>query len=518
MANPFAEYAPSADNNPFSEWKGDSAPDASEKGLSIEDVKHPLTYMGHEIGDAVESSWNKLKSDYTASTSIPKDWNKQSFWEQQKGQFRRMVASGMVPVDAFNLVTAPISGAVHGAVVKPAATTLSLLNPMKPDKASPNGVRKETQSDLERDVSGMMLGIAPELGPGKTISEVLAATKKPPVPKPKTPYNDAVKSLRAEGVDLTLGQIHGGKVRQLEEESKNNRFVAQAVREAEDKAVESFNKAAYNRALAPIGETYKGTAVGREGVKAVGGTLSEKYDSLMPHLKMTPDDTFLNTIFSIRKEASALPGEQEKQLENILNDRVLSRIDLHGALNGADFKQVESELSHLSRTYKSSADAGHRELGDAIEDISTALRENLERTSAPEVRQELAKLNTAYSVLVRLENASARSAVKGGVFSTEDLLGAIKAGDKSTRRRSFARGDALLQDFAEKAHTVLKSSNLAKGERVLKVGPGVLGAGLGGAVGGVPGAALGGLADLVLPTFTNPAATKAMEVVKRRTP
>jgi len=420
-------------------------------------VDHPLLYAEHEISAPVESAWDQLKTDFKASMPDKTKWQHEGMWDQMKDQFRANVAAGKVPIDAFNLVTAPISGAVHGAVIQPAAKGMTYgLNEIIP------GYMNEPAA--ENLISSSMMALGPEgkgiggaLGKESPMATALKTSKAAPktLPTPSGPYAEAVKQLQSEGVDLTLGQTHGGVVRRAEEAHKSNPLTGTAIREAENKSIQTFNRATYNRVLAPIGEKFTGDEIGRAGVKQIGDKISAAYDRIKPKLTLTPDDQFLTDMAEIRSGASEMPDTQEKQFETILNNRLLKRVGPDGKIDGSTFKQVESELTHLSSVYKSSGDAAHRELGGAIGDVVTALRENLERSSDPSVREELKKINTSWAMLTRLEGAASRRATTGGVFTTGDLLAAVKSGDRSARKRTFARGDALLQDFAETAHTVL---------------------------------------------------------------
>jgi hypothetical protein len=448
-------------------------------------LHHPLMYAEHEISAPVESAWNKLKTDWQAITPPDlKKYQTESFWDTLKDQYRSNVAAGKVPIDAFNLVVAPLAGAIHGAVIKPAAEGLSYgLNEILPgfvtEQEAEKGIGEATLAlgpeaeGVSGAVNASRMGAletalkAPKGVPAPTAAQAgipsdsmigkavdkSAAPKE--LPKPSGPYAEAVKKLQAEGVDLTLGQSHGGIVRRAEEAHKSNPLTGTAIREAENRSIQTFNKAGYNRVLANIGEKFDGNEIGRAGVKQVGDKLDRAYEAIKPKLKLTPDDQLLTDMANTRTEVSEMPEAQEKQFETIINNRFLKRVGQDGTIDGATFKQIESELTYLASTYKSSADAAHRELGGALSDVVTALRENLERSSDPSVREELKKINTGWAMLTRLESAASRRAGSGGVFTTGDLLQAVKSGDRSARKRTFARGDALMQDFAETAHTVL---------------------------------------------------------------
>jgi len=101
-------------------------------------------------------------------------------------------------------------------------------------------------------------------------------------------------------------------------------------------------------------------------------------------------------------------------------------------------------------------------------------------------------VNSGYAMFTRIEDAAANKAVGGheGVFETGDLMTAVRKGDRSVRKGAFARGDALMQDWAETAHSVLRPEgrNYSGTAGAMKQGS------VGRHVGEVAGAAAGGIA------------------------
>lgn len=152
-----------------------------------------------------------------------------------------------------------------------------------------------------------------------------------------------------------------------------------------------------------------------------------------------------------------MPQAQAEQLESIINNRVMSRFGPAQTMDGQTFKQVESELTALSAPYWSSQDAAQKQLGGALQEVNEILRDTLERGN-PGKAEELAKARLAYRMLSRVEDASMRRATPDGVFTPADLLQALKSDARRTgNRKAFARGDALLQEYAEAAQSVLPS-------------------------------------------------------------
>ena len=64
---------------------------------------------------------------------------------------------------------------------------------------------------------------------------------------------EVAEKLMAEGVTLTPGQLLGKTLKGLEERATGLPIVGEMIRSSRNKGIEEFNKAAYKRAVAPIG-------------------------------------------------------------------------------------------------------------------------------------------------------------------------------------------------------------------------------------------------------------------------
>lgn len=91
--------------------------------------------------------------------------------------------------------------------------------------------------------------------------------------------------LADEGVTLTPGQIKGGAVQRAEDAATSLPVLGDAIKSAQRKGIESFDAAALNRALEPIGAKLPGHLKGNQAVEYTYGKLGDAYDSLLPNLK-----------------------------------------------------------------------------------------------------------------------------------------------------------------------------------------------------------------------------------------
>jgi hypothetical protein len=273
-----------------------------------------------------------------------------------------------------------------------------------------------------------------------------------------------VANLTSRGVRPTVGQSMGGAANAFEQKLTSVPVVGDFISSARRRAVDDFNRAIYDDILSPIGGKAPEVA-GREAVAEVGDQISRGYDELLPQVTFGTDAQFGQDFTAIMRDVIALPESLSNRYMAFVDDRLTPSLAPTGTMTGEAFKTIESDLAGLARKYSKSTTASEQELGDALTNLLTSMREGLARTNSGvqinvngtmvDAGQRLADLNGAWAKLVRLERATGSVAAEHGVFSPAQLLSAVKATDSSVRNRNFARGDALLQGVAEDAKSVL---------------------------------------------------------------
>lgn len=261
------------------------------------------------------------------------------------------------------------------------------------------------------------------------------------------------RELAAQGVRPTVGQSLGGAANRVEQALSSVPFLGDMIRAGRFRSVEDFNRAAYNRALEPLGEKYAGP-IGREGIEAVERKLSDAYGALLPKLTGTIDDQAANELRSLVKGAQTLGADKARQFATILQQKIGDKITPQGNMSGETIKAIESELGRLASGYRGSADMDSRLMGDALRETQAVIRRMVERHN-PQFAGELQKINEGWANFVRLQSAASMLGARDGVFSPAQLLNAVKSSDKSVRKGAFSRGDALMQDLAESGKRVL---------------------------------------------------------------
>lgn len=346
--------------------------------------------------------------------------------------------------------TAPLSAVVPGAA---AATLLprvasgaaiggmsGALQPVDTEKTPDFWNEKAKQTGT----SAALGGVFPVAG--AALSRVVS---------PNASLNPQVQKLIEAGATPTPGQALGGAANRLEESLQSVPIVGDVVRSARQRVMEKFNRAVYNKALAPIGETLdEATPLGREAVEEAANKVSAKYDALVPQLSVKADQPFLGQMQVLRGMAQNLHPDRAKQFESILDREVISKFSNGATMTGESFKETESALGRIATQYRNSAVGDERQLGDAITQIQSNLRQLLMRSN-PDKAVDLAKINQAYGNLLRVQTAAGRIGAEEGNFTPAQLLSSVRQLDPSLRKSAFAKGNAKMQDFAEAGKTVL---------------------------------------------------------------
>lgn len=261
-----------------------------------------------------------------------------------------------------------------------------------------------------------------------------------------------VQMLLDAGVTPTPGQMLGGRFGTSEEKLTSIPLLGDAITSSRKRAVEDLNRAVYDRALKPIGE--KTTALGRDAVSDVSSKLGKAYEELLPKLTFNADKQFSADLSKITAMARSLPEPQAKQFEKVLQEKLIGKMTPQGNMSGESLKAVETELTRIAKGYRGDASFDNRQLGDALEEVLSSVRSNLQRSN-PQHAERLADINKGYANYARIRDAAGRVGTKEGIFSPAQLQSAVRAGDKSVGKGNFAKGNALMQDLSDAGVNVL---------------------------------------------------------------
>jgi hypothetical protein len=394
--------------------------------------------------------------------------------------------------------TAPLAYAVPGAT----AASLAARTAAGAVSGAASGALQpvtENQDDFAKE-KGKQVAVGTAFGAAAApVSSAVAR-----VIRPKT--SPDVKLLMEEGVTPTTGQILGGWAARLEEKARSIPILGDAITWAQRGAVEDLNRAAYSRALKPIGGTAS-KDVGREGVEDVYKQLSDAYGRLLPRLSFKADPTFAQELGTLRTMAQQLPEREAQRFEQILRNAVVGKFTPQGNASGETIKMVESDLGRLARGYGKSQEIDQRLLGDALQELQATIRRTLARVN-PQHAQELADINQGYSVYAKIRDAAARQGSEKGIFSPAQLAAAVRAGDSSVSKGAYARGAAPMQDLSDAGKAVLGSKYPDSGSAGRLIVGGLTGAAGAGAVGS-------GLVSPAVPAALGVATLPYLPIIRR---
>lgn len=298
---------------------------------------------------------------------------------------------------------------------------------------------------------------------------------------PNASKNANVALLKKEGVQPTIGQTLGGWANTMEEKAQSLPIVGDAITAARQRANEQMNKAAFNRALAPIGEKLpNGQALGGSAVEYTSAKLGQAYDNLLPKLTTQADGQFVQGVQSLKSMVNqgALDPKYSRLFDKTLQDRVLDKFQGQNTMTGQTLKDTESFLTNEIKRFGMSQDPDARLLGDAFKELQGQLRQLVTRSN-PQHADELKAINTGWANFKRVQNAAGKIGADEGVFTPAQLQNAVRAMDKSKDKARFAEGNALMQDLSGAAKTQMSGKVADSGTAGrLMMGSGALGAGL----------------------------------------
>jgi hypothetical protein len=269
-------------------------------------------------------------------------------------------------------------------------------------------------------------------------------------------YSTNVQKLLDEGVTLTPGMIGGKYAKYTEDLATSVPLTGFAITDAQRRSLESFNRAAVNRTLTPIGEKLPDSvATGHEAVGHAQKTLGDMYDALLPKLTVKRDGVLDNATNNLRSLVSHMPPQRVQQVDTIINDALVKFSPGARMMSGNTFKEIDSKLGNLVRAYRGSNDGDQRLVGDAVKEFQQQMRLAAERSN-PTYAPQLKAIDRGYANLVRIERAA--KGAKDGIFTPAQLQIATRVEDSSLRERASSRGRALMQDLATAGRDILPST------------------------------------------------------------
>lgn len=271
--------------------------------------------------------------------------------------------------------------------------------------------------------------------------------------------SEAARKLMKEGVRLTPGQRVGGILGNVEERATSVPFIGDVIEAGQQNAMEDFNRAAINTSIRLLGKGAKKVPkrkTGQEAYEFAKDQLDEAYAKVIPKLRANVGTDFEDSLVKIIQDNAADLGDDglkkfQAKLSKILASKVTSEDKI---LRGDVLKTVDSDLGFEATKFLKSSVASERELGAALSDVQTLLRQSMEGTS-PQANREYKKVQSAFRTLLPVRKAVVAASTKRGTFTPAQLLRGSKAVDQSRDKIATAIGKAPLQSLATDAQEVI---------------------------------------------------------------
>lgn len=327
----------------------------------------------------------------------------------------------------------------------------------------------------------------------------------------------AARQLSQAGVQLTPGQMAGGLAKRVEDAATSFPITGMAINGARRRGMETFNRAAINEALAPIGAQLPRRAnVGREGVQAAQTAISDAYTQALSRVpSLAPDAQYAQDLAHIAATPN-LPAAVRAELDTMLAD---VQGQFAGPVTGQVWKNIDSQIGRAAQAADNASGQtpSMGRLANTLRDMRRAHQGVLER-AAPDVAEAVRAADLASANFARVRQASqyVGTAAREGVFTPADLNRAVQGLDNSANNRSYAGGDALGQQLSQNGQVVLPSSIPDSGSALR----GMLGLGAYGGVAGLggPSAAVKAvIADLTVASLYTPPVQAAVNAIYRAT-
>ena len=335
---------------------------------------------------------------------------------------------------------------------------------------------------------GGALGGAIGEGAGRAVTKTLGGLF-----RGKNISQDAADLLKS-GVDVPLWKTSdSGLLRGMVERMKVWPVAGDILRSAEGKAMRDVelnlmnkaNPSQYNGSAWVEGKPIK--TGGEEGIGQLHQNFNNAYDTLYKGRSVPIDAQYGKTMADILRDTKGyFPGYAEeigaagRQIDDLLRSGTESTFSKSPVLDATGMPFVNEQLGHAAAStnnVKMALDSVRSRIETAVRtgqmdkvDILKKMEAEILDLRNRGLPQEMAgvgkDVDRAYATYKQLQRANTAIGSKTAGHSTpSQLLNAIKANDRTPGKSAFAEGNALNQDFVQKAKNVL-------GDRLPDAGPG----------------------------------------------
>ncbi|MBH9642337.1 transglycosylase SLT domain-containing protein [Burkholderia vietnamiensis] len=268
----------------------------------------------------------------------------------------------------------------------------------------------------------------------------------------------AVTALRNAGITPTIGQMLGPVASNLEQKATSLPLAGNLINSGRQQAVQQFNRAVGNDALAPIGETLPNNVrAGADMVQHVQQTIGQRYQDIARNGRVVMDAPLQKDIATLQagiaQDAPALAG----RFNNIVNNQLTGKNG--GNLTGDQWASTRSMINQQIRNHSGfNASSDDRVMADYLQQLQDSITSNAEHYSAQSVQQQLGQANAAWARYKALEKAAGMKGAQAydNVFTPNQYLSASRAGQTAAQRATSSSGQGFpAQNLAQTAQSVL---------------------------------------------------------------
>ena len=422
--------------------------DPVNRGVQL--LTNAIAPVGAKIAEAVGGADSELgRALASAPDSINAEmWrNEQAYKAQNTGlqgpDWWRMAGWTVSPV---NLMLGPQAEGALGARLAINAATSAAISPLY--MPAPDPSQGYWGQLAKQGLMGALTG-AVATGAGSALAGAIKPT-----------INEDAGLLLQNGVKPTVGQLLGPTATKLEDAVSNLPLVGGVVKGGQRSALEQFNQGAYERVLAPVRAidpsipNVPSGMIGHDAIDFIAKTLGDNFDAVTPRLTFQPTPNFMAGMQQLAQKVQQLPEGEQKQFYNLFSSQLGKADPQTGIMDGETVKTVMSELNRWGRNYAKDPSADKRELGSLLTEAEGHFMDAL-KASNPSDAERLDALRTGWANFSRVRAAAANPNAQNGVFTGAQLNSAVRSADNSVAHGNFAKGKALMQDYANAGKNVL---------------------------------------------------------------
>jgi len=265
--------------------------------------------------------------------------------------------------------------------------------------------------------------------------------------------NQAVQALNKAGVRMSVGQMLGGTAKSVEDRLAGFPIVGGIINSQRKNGLEDFQRAAFNRAVEPIGGNVGNIA--EQGINQAQGAVSDAYGNALNGVMVQTDPAFKQEMRNVINQTAQRP-RVGGELVSSMNDIASPMFGPGGTLRGTDAQNVFQGLEQLKSGYRRAGDPLYATQIAPSVDAYKGQIEGLLQRQAPGVMDDLLKANAANRNVSVLNDAVIAARNKGGQFTPAQLMNASKANTVAfSGKRMAASGNGPMFDLARAGNDVL---------------------------------------------------------------